>query len=142
MVADTSFGESTYWATASDLFKDEDSLIGYIIDPIGVANLLKVHDFCAEKLLKNGWNSRQAPYLHAMALSSIWVLYVDAVDAIREQVSIERRERDAVQEHLWRLCYGFALERITTPYIADSREREILMGISARKIVEGLRRIA
>lgn len=140
MVADTSFGGNTYWATASDIFKDEDFLVGYIIDPVGVANLLKIRDFCRDKITTNGWRASEAPYLHALAFSNLKILYIDAAQKILDTVTPSRRERDNEQDHLWRFCEGFAVEIIKTPYIEEQGSREIFMGISARKIVDSFRR--
>ena len=102
---------------------------------------MKVQEFCADKITTNGWRSTEAPYLHALAFSKIKILYIDATQTMLDTVPIERRERDAEQKHLWRLCSGFAIERITTPYIEEQGAREIFMGIAARRIVEGLRRL-
>ena len=135
MVADTSFGGNTYWATASDIFKDDDSMVGYIIDPEGVAKLFKIRDIARDKIAENGWSFKTAPYVYSLAFSTFYIVYVDAAQKILDNIPQDRKDRDAVQESLWVLCEGFAHERIKTPYIENVNKREFYMSRSAKKLV-------
>ena len=67
ILADTQFGEYTYWALASDIFKHDRSVIGYIIDPKGVAALNKAIHYAGELRTRYGFKVRQAPLLWQVA---------------------------------------------------------------------------
>lgn len=136
MVADTSFGGNTYWAMTSDIFKDDDPIVGYIIDPAGVAKLFQIQNIMTDKLTENGWNSTIAPYIHALAFSRILVVYVDAEQEILDKIPQTRKDRDNTQETGWALCEGFSFSHITTTYIEDVTKREEHMDDFARRTVQ------
>ena len=134
ILADTQFGEHTYWALASDIFKYDQGVVGYIIDPIGVAALNKAIHLAGELIIRYGFKRQQAPLLWQVANAKVKVLYVDAVEKVIELTPKSRRDRDESQKLGWELCDTLASFRFTTPYIEDERERKVLIGLQAKKL--------
>lgn len=139
ILADTQFGDDTYWAKISDIlsptaFNGEDSIIDenlvfYIIDPVGVANLYDKQKKIAQVIDKYGFTPKQAPLLFAFRDSTILSAYVSADKEIMDKVSEKRRARDNAQDLGWRLIDGMSPFRFHIDYVEDEMERMSYLSI-------------
>lgn len=136
IIADTNFGNNTYWAKISDVLNFDSPVIGYIIDPQGVANLYKAIEKAGDLIVTHGWNSKQAPLLHKLSETKIKILYVSAVQAVQEKTAQERRDRDKDQELGWDLCEALADYEFTTPNLPDERQRNLIIGMEAKRLAD------
>lgn len=140
IIADTLFGQNTYWAKASDIVGVDSEAVGYIIDPQGVANLYKVIQKAQDLLIRYCWSEKQAPNLHKLAELRIKILHVSAVESVLNLTAQERRDRDNEQELGWDLCAALSDFQFITPNIPDDRERHILIGLLSKRLSEQIMR--
>ena len=149
IIADTQFGDNTYWAKISDIlsptsFNGEDSIIDkdlvfYIIDPVGVANLHEKHEKAAQLINKHGLQEEDVPLLYNFRHSPIHLMFVSADNEITDKVSKDRKQRDYGQDLGWRLVDALAEFGLRTTYIDDPVEMESYLNCKSLDFINSLK---
>lgn len=122
ILADTVYGNNTYWTTISDVLAHTGKQSFYIIDPIGVRSLFSLQQQIKSAIQKFNYSREEAPLLHKFSSAAIHLVYLKGCSEIQKTViGPSRIARDKEQDLGWDLCEIFAQLRLdnTTQYMPE-----------------------